>query len=564
VSRWAALLGLAVLTCLVGVGRPAIQDADEAFYAESGREMVASGNWITPHFNGVPRTNKPILFYWLVALDDEVAGVNETSARLWSAVAGVGLALLTGAIARRWFGPGPDLIAGGIVATSLGLTRLARSALPDVPLAFFVTIAIWAATEGLGPEAAPARRRRWLCLAAVAVALGFLTKGPVAIALPAVVLGPTVLIERWGGRRNPAATAPLHPSPHFTSWPISWLDVTVATVIVIVIVAPWFVLATDANGWPFLRDFFVGENVDRFLTDRFNPAQPPWYYAPVIVGGLLPWSPFLLLLVGPLVQALRRRAMSTAATRLGLWAIGPAAFFTASTGKQPRYIVPCLVPIAVLVARDIWRRAAQGRDRLLVASGVLTGLTLITLAALAYRLAPVFRIANPGWTSTGPLLIALSGVGVIVVAFGARGPAKPLAWIALAGVTAIAVEATVFWPTRPEPVEQVAAWIDRDAPGATVSVCGAFTRNLGYYAHVKTVVVDTDVDLPRCAEAPEASLAVLDDDTLAALERVERRTFERLLTIPYLDTARVRVGDLVRQPDPTRVRHVVLIRLTGG
>jgi 4-amino-4-deoxy-L-arabinose transferase len=549
VSRWAALLGLSVLTFLVGAGRPAIQDADEAFYAESGREMVASGDWITPHFNGEPRTNKPILFYWLVALDDKVAGVTETSARFWSAMAGVGLALLTGALARRWFGPGPDLIAGGIVATSLGLTRLARSALPDVPLAFFVTIAIWAATEVFGPDAAPAARRRWLWLAAIAIALGFLTKGPVAIALPAVVLGPGLLIERWRARGHQAV------------WPVTWLDVAIAAVIVIVIVSPWFILATDANGWRFLRDFFVGENLDRFLTDRFNPAQPPWYYAPVIVGGLLPWSPFLLLLVGPLASAVRRRSMSPAATRLALWALGPAAFFTASAGKQPRYIVPCLAPIAVLVARDIWRRASAARDGLLVATGGLAGLTLTTLAALAYRLAPVFRTANPGWTPIGPLLIALSGIGVIVVAVGGRGPARAIVWIALAGVTAIAVETTVFWPTRPEPVEQVAAWIDREAPGATVSACGAFTRNLGYYAHVKTVVVDTDVDLQRCAEAPEASLAVLDDDTLAALERHERRTFARLLTIPYLDTARLRIGDLVRQPDPTKVRQVVLIRL---
>jgi 4-amino-4-deoxy-L-arabinose transferase len=549
VARWAALLGLSLLTCLVGVGRPAIQDADEAFYAEAGREMVASGNWITPHFNGEPRTNKPILFYWMVALDDAVAGASETAARLWSAMAGVGLALLSAAIARRWLGPGPDLIAGGIVATSLGLTRLARSALPDVPLAFFVTLAIWAALEALGPDAEAAGRRRWLRLAAVAVALGFLTKGPVALALPAVVVGPAVWLERRRTRGS------------WTAWPVRWLDVTIAAVIVIVMVAPWFILAADANGWPFLRDFFVGENVDRFLTDRFNPAQPAWYYGPVIVGGFLPWSPFLLLLVGPLVAGVRRRAISPATTRLTLWALGPAAFFTASAGKQPRYIVPCLVPIAMLVAREIWRRALAARDRLLVATGALAGLLLTALAVLAYRLAPVFKAASPGWTPAGPVLIALAGVGVIVVAVAGRGPARPIAWLALAGVTATAVEATVFWPTRPEPVEQVAAWIDREAPGAIVSVCGAFTRNLGYYAHVKTVVIDTDVDLPGCAETPGVSLAVLDDDTLTALERQERRTFTRLMTIPYLDTARVRVGDLLRNPDPAKVRQVVLIRL---
>jgi 4-amino-4-deoxy-L-arabinose transferase-like glycosyltransferase len=549
VSRWAALLSLSVLTCLIGVGRPAIQDADEAFYAESGREMVASGNWITPHFNGEPRTNKPILFYWMVALDDEVAGATETGARLWSAMAGVGLALLTAAIARRWLGPGPDLVAGGMVATSLGLTRLARSALPDVPLAFFVTMAVWAAHEALGPDTAPARRRRWLCLAAVAVALGFLTKGPVAVALLAVIVGPAIVLERWRARGIR------------TAWPVTWLDALIATAIAVAIVAPWFVLATRANGWAFLRDFFVGENVDRFLTARFNPAQPAWYYGPVIVGGFLPWSPFLLLLVRPLVSALRRLTLSPTASRLALWVLGPAAFFTLSAGKQPRYIVPCLVPLAMLVARDMWRRASVARDGLLVATGTFTGLLLTALAALAYGLAPVFRMADPSRTPTGPVLIALAGVGVIMVAVAGRGFARPIGWLALAGVTAMAVEATVFWPARPEPVEQVAAWIDREAPGATVSACAALTRNLGYYAHVKTVVVDPDVDLSRCAEAPEASLAVLDDETLMALERREHRTFARLLAIPYLDTARLRVGDLVRRSDLTKARHVVLIRL---
>jgi len=549
VSRWAALLGLSVLTFLVGVGRPAIQDADEAFYAESGREMVASGNWITPHFNGEPRTNKPILFYWLVALDYEIAGINETGARFWSAMAGVGLALAAAGIARRWLGAGPDVIAGGIVATSLGLTRLARSALPDVPLACCVTISIWAATEALRLEAPAVTRRRWLWLAAIAVALGFLTKGPVAIVLPALVVGPVIWVERWRARGNRPA------------WPVRWLDLAIAAVLVIAIVAPWFVLATDANGWRFLRDFFVGENVDRFLTDRFNAAQPGWYYGPVIAGGFLPWSPFLLLLVGPCVAAVRRRSISPTAARLAVWALGPAAFFTASAGKQPRYIVPCLVPIALLVARDIWRRASAKHDGWLRATGVLAGLMLTALAALAYRLGPVLKAANPSWTPLGPLLIALSGVGVMAVALAGRGLARPIAWIALAGVAATAVEAAVFWPTRPEPVEQVAAWIDREAPGATVSACGVLTRNLGYYARVKTIVIDPDVDLPGCATAPEASLAVLDDDTLAALERREGRTFARVLTIAYLDTARLRVGDLLRHPDPTKVRHVVLIRL---
>src|SRR5262249_6168682 len=148
-----------------------------------------------------------------------------------------------------------DLLAGGIVATSLGLTRIARTALPDVPLACFVTIAIWALLEVFRLDDRPSRPRRWLWIAALATGLGFLTKGPVAIALVGIVVVPVVAIDRWRARGTR------------TAWPITWTDAIAACAIAVAIAAPWFALATAANGVGFLRDFFVGENVDRFLTD---------------------------------------------------------------------------------------------------------------------------------------------------------------------------------------------------------------------------------------------------------------------------------------------------------
>ena len=128
--RWAALLVLCVLTFFVGLNRQAITDADEAFYAEAGREMVASGEWVTPHFNFEPRLQKPILFYWLVAANYRIAGVGEAAARFWAALSGLGLAFIACAVAWRWSGPGPGLLAGAIAGTSLGVTMLTRMALP--------------------------------------------------------------------------------------------------------------------------------------------------------------------------------------------------------------------------------------------------------------------------------------------------------------------------------------------------------------------------------------------------------------------------------------------------
>ena len=188
------VLLLASVSFIASLGRGAIADSDEAFYAESSREMVESGDWLTPHFNYEPRFQKPILYYWLTAAAYEATGPTEFSARVWSALAGIGLVLLVTACGRRWFDETTGLLAGAIAATSFGYFALARMALPDLPLAFFTTLAIWAAfVATLERER---HSRRWLLLAAAAAALGFLTKGPLALIIPALVVVPVLLIER--------------------------------------------------------------------------------------------------------------------------------------------------------------------------------------------------------------------------------------------------------------------------------------------------------------------------------------------------------------------------------
>jgi 4-amino-4-deoxy-L-arabinose transferase-like glycosyltransferase len=167
------LLVICGATFFAGLGRPAIGDSDEAFYAEAGREMVGSGDWITPYYNFETRFQKPILFYWLVSAGYLVAGVNEAAARWGSAVAGLGLALLTAACGRRWYDERTGRLAGLIVATAFGYFSIGRLALPDLPLAFWITLTTWSAIVGLCDR--PARPHRWLMLAGAAAGLGFLT-----------------------------------------------------------------------------------------------------------------------------------------------------------------------------------------------------------------------------------------------------------------------------------------------------------------------------------------------------------------------------------------------------
>ena len=143
------LTAICLATFFAGLGRSAIGDSDEAFYAESAREMVESGDWVTPHYNYEYRFQKPILYYWLVSATYRVWGIGEAAARFPSALAGLALTLMTFACGRRWFGPRTGLVAGLIVATSFGYFPIARSALPDLPLAFFISLATWTLCEAL-------------------------------------------------------------------------------------------------------------------------------------------------------------------------------------------------------------------------------------------------------------------------------------------------------------------------------------------------------------------------------------------------------------------------------
>ena len=139
------LVLLCGLTFFVGLGRPAITDSDEAFYAEAAREMVEGGDWVTPHYNGRYRFEKPVLHYWLAALGYLIAGVSELAARFPSAMAGLVLVLTTYACARRWYDESTGMLAGAITATSFGYVAVARQALPDLLLACFITLGTWAA-----------------------------------------------------------------------------------------------------------------------------------------------------------------------------------------------------------------------------------------------------------------------------------------------------------------------------------------------------------------------------------------------------------------------------------
>ena len=545
------LLLLAALTFFAGLGRGAITDSDEAFYAESSREMVASGDWITPYYNYEPRFQKPVLYYWLTSLTYLVTGPTGLGARLWAALAGVGLVLVTAAAGRRWYDEATGLLAGAIVATNFGYFSIGRMALPDLPLTFCITLAIWAAlVSTLEQERNP---RQFVVLAALGLGLGFLMKGPVGVIIPVIVIVPVLMLERRSIGLNPP-------------------DIVLGFLIFLAVATPWYLVMWARHGHDYLQSFFVGDNFERFATDRFNDPRPWWFYLPVVAGGMLPWTPLALVWLGPITQFVRgRRAVGTIDLRLLMWALLPLIFYSLSVGKQPRYVLPVLPPLALLLASSIvertqeWRghdgvRSMPRRALPVVVGSLLSGAFFVTLGVLLYRAQPLLINVQSAYTTVAAFAIAVMGALVVLASLSGNWRSAPVV-IALAAAVALpAVQYGALSRGGDDTVRQMARLVQQHRQGnEQVGTLGVFVRNLVFYSGIRTTDVIGDEQAKNFLGQADRALMVMPAGELARLEREQGVKVQRLAELLYFNEAGVRVRTLL-WPDTSRdLTRVVLV-----
>jgi 4-amino-4-deoxy-L-arabinose transferase-like glycosyltransferase len=550
--RWplTTLLLLCFFTFLVGLGSQAITDADEAFYAEASREMVESGDWLTPRFNYQNRWEKPVLYYWLTSATYLVTGPTEFAARFWAALSGVGLALLAWGIAHHISGRlDVAWLSGAIVATNFGYFSMARAALPDLPLTFCITLGIWAAlraTDAVSVRSADpvgsASTMTWWMLAGVGAGAGFLMKGPVALVVPAVVLLPIA----WRERRRLM---------------LDRRGIAVAVVTAAVIGLPWYVAMWLEHGTAYFQSFFVGDNFERFTTERFNEARPFWFYLPVLLGGLMPWSFYLIAFSGDALARARREVLRLENTdwRLLLWAVMPLLFFTLSIGKQPRYILPVLPPLAVFVARGIIERSGHRRDRLLTASTWMTAALYVVLAFLFVRMEPLFINASQLATWSTVCLLGCSAIALAVLATTSSWRLLP----AISSICGVLMLVSVWFGalagSRPEAVEQVAGLIrDNRTAEEPIGVLDVFTRNLVFYTRVQHTQLFDVQQASHFLQSPHRVLVVIRSTDVPGVEKASGLTLKKLGETRYLNTANIRLRTLLR-PDPTSEMELVAL-----
>src|SRR5437867_10079796 len=325
----AVLAVLSYALFFYGLGNIGLVGPDEPRYAAIAREMLKTGDYITPRLYGMPWFEKPPLMYWLAALGYKLFGVSEAGARFPSALSATLCVFLIYWCGRKLWDRAVGLLAALVLATSIGLSAFARAASMDMLLTTCLTAALLFflfACNDTTPQ-----RRMWFSAFYASLGLGILAKGPIALVLPALSLIAFILLR---GRRN-----------EWREWypTRSWITFAVAV--------PWYLLCTILNGRVFLQIFFLDHNLERFISTIYGHERPFFFFLPVLLLLTFPWT-FLLISVA-------RRTFGRNEHLLVWWAAVPFVFFSFSGSKLTGYILPIVPPLALLIGKELWQPTSR-------------------------------------------------------------------------------------------------------------------------------------------------------------------------------------------------------------
>src|SRR5882672_4136476 len=380
------LLGLTASLYLTSLSGRDLWEPNEPTYAEATREMAARGDWLLPTVNGEIYPDKPPLLFWGIGLASLPEGrVTETTARIPSALAGLSLILAIYFLARRILGPWGAFMSAAILAASNLFVEQARYVQPDMLLSFGMGVGILSLFRVVDGEAP---RAGWILISAAGLALGILVKGPVALALPVLVIGADLILERRGFRQSGR----------------------LCLVGLLALSAPalYYLDLVHRHGFATMREFILRSNIERFVAG-FDNLEPWWFYLKHFPVDLLPMT-FLL----PAAALFRpsERVRRLFHRRLWVWLIVCFVFFSLSTSKRPVYLLPAF-PAAALLCGSLLAGLMEARPERQVKGWVAFGqgaaLALLGTAGIA---APFLaRRQAPGLLHTALLLTltALAG-----------------------------------------------------------------------------------------------------------------------------------------------------------
>ena len=434
------VIGICLFSHLGALG---LVGPDEPRYAWIARAMAQTGDWVTPRLYGSPWFEKPILYYWAAALGFALRLPAEWAARLPSAIAALAAAVAIAWLGKKHYGSAqnqsgdhafaisPALLAPMIFSASLAAIGFARAATPDMLFSASIALAMAAAASCLrragalrNGNAASTHNQKLsagtLAIFGAFLGLGVLAKGPAAVILAGGAIG----IWALATKQLRAALSLAHP---------------IAIAAFCVVALPWYLICARRNP-DFLHIFIFQHNFERYLTPVFQHIQPFWFFVPITLLAVLPWTPFLLSTVSEGRHTMRANTWKNSpGFFFACWALFPILFFSFSQSKLPSYILPAIPPLALLIAVGACRTSARSRRLLIVISSAIA-ITWLVVGVAAWE----YFAADPqsGLARKLVLIVALVAA-VLSFVFGFRSNLKSLI-LTSAWAVAIAVELAGF------------------------------------------------------------------------------------------------------------------------
>ena len=515
----AALFTACAALWLLSLGFRGLYNPDEGRYAEISREILASGDWVIPHLNGLVYIEKPPLQYWATAISEALFGLNDWAARLYTGLCALATVYAIWALIRREWGAEAAVRGAIMLGSSLWFLLLGHQVTLDMSLTLFMTLTFVGFCNAQRSE----RWRGWMLLCWAAIAGAFMTKGLIAGVLPLFTLLGYSALQR-----------------DLSPW--RRLLLVRGAALFAVLCLPWLILIQHRLP-QFFQFFFVREHFQRFLTKIENRYQPWWFFIPILLAGILPW---LL----PAVRALCRD-WRTGAARSGfnfkcfawVWCVVIFVFFSASDSKLSTYILPMFPVLALLMATAPLARL--NADLRLTAIGMMVlGVLLLAAALLLPRILALPFLHDPRsapyFANIRPQLLLMgvcSAAGGIAAQWGQTDGIRPTLAIGLGGfatwttaVWAAAVLAPLY--SGAGLFAQLPEELRRDVPVYSVRT---YDQSLTFYLRHPVTLVEYrgELDFGQTLE-PGKSIATLADflprwrDSPQALAVMKQDTYQQM------------------------------------
>jgi hypothetical protein len=336
------LIAVCLILFFFGIGDRALWDIDEGMHAATSKDMVLSGDWLTPQYNGEKFYDKPPLHSWLVAISFLIFGFTEFAARLPAALLGLSCVMVTYLIGRQISGPSVAFLSSVVLATSAEYIVLSSVVVHDISLTFFITLAL--GLFYLGYKNVKYRRRVFL-LGYMAMGFAVLAKGPVGVLLPVMIIGLFLVLRRQLSLLK--------------EMQIGW-----GILIFFAVASPWYILISIKDP-DYFSYFFIKQNLGNFFSKDVRHPEPFYYYIPVLVGGMFPWSIFLPL---ALIRGFRTHwEINNDGTQFALiWFTTIFIFFSLANSKLGTYILPLFPAASMLLGalmHDLLNDSSSGLDK---------------------------------------------------------------------------------------------------------------------------------------------------------------------------------------------------------